>query len=113
MAKPLFRHTARGSNPDKIAMKNQARPTSAPPMTAKARSRSSLLAVNLGVLQVQLANKLSTSKANEAEIAEKSQKVEELSNMLKKSGDPEFIENAARERLGYVCPNEKVFYDVG
>ncbi len=71
-----------------------------------------LLAVNLGVLQVQLVNKLSTSKANEAEIEEKSRKVEELSNMLKKSDDPEFIEDAARERLGYVYPNEKVFYDV-
>lgn len=72
-----------------------------------------LLSVNLGILQVELANKLSQSKENEAEIAEKSKRVEELTNLLEKSNDPEFIEDAARDRLGYVLPNEKVFYDIG
>ena len=72
-----------------------------------------LLSVNLGILQVELANKLSQSKENEAEIAEKSKRVEELTNLLAKSNDPEFIEDAARDRLGYVLPNEKVFYDIG
>lgn len=72
-----------------------------------------LLSVNLGILQVELANKLSQSKENETEIAEKSKRVEELTNLLEKSNDPEFIEDAARDRLGYVLPNEKVFYDIG
>lgn len=72
-----------------------------------------LLSVNLGILQVELANKLGQSKENETEIAEKSKRVEELTNLLEKSNDPEFIEDAARDRLGYVLPNEKVFYDIG
>lgn len=72
-----------------------------------------LLSVNLGILQVELANKLSQSKENETEIAEKSKRVEQLTNLLEKSNDPEFIEDAARDRLGYVLPNEKVFYDIG
>lgn len=72
-----------------------------------------LLSVNLGILQIELANKLSQSKENETEIAEKSKRVEELTNLLEKSNDPEFIEDAARDRLGYVLPNEKVFYDIG
>ena len=72
-----------------------------------------LLSVNLGILQVELANKLSQSKENETEIAEKSKRVEELTNLLEKSNDPEFIEDAERDRLGYVLPNEKVFYDIG
>jgi cell division protein FtsB len=72
-----------------------------------------LLSVNLGILQVELANKLSQSKENETEIAEKSKRVEELTNLLEKSNDPESIEDAARDRLGYVLPNEKVFYDIG
>ncbi len=72
-----------------------------------------LLSVNLGILQVELAGKLSQSEQNEAIIEEKSNQVDELTNLLERSGDPEFIEDAARDRFGHVYPNEKVFYDIG
>ena len=38
-------------------------------------------------------------------------KVEELTRLLEEGDEKELIEKAARERLGYVYPNEQVFID--
>lgn len=38
--------------------------------------------------------------------------VEEKSTLLKNGNDKDFIERAAREKLGYVYPNEHEFIDV-
>ena len=35
-----------------------------------------------------------------------------LSSALEKADDPEFLQELARDQLGYVTPGEKTFYDV-
>lgn len=35
-----------------------------------------------------------------------------LSSALEKADDPEFLQELARDQLGYVTPGEKSFYDV-
>lgn len=69
------------------------------------------LLVNLGYYQVRLANINSQLDALESEKLAKEQQVAELTRLLETSNDPEFIENAARKRLGYVYANERIYYD--
>ena len=69
------------------------------------------LLVNLGYYQVQLVNINSQREALEIERQEKEKKVAELTRLLETSDDPEFIENAARKRLGYVYAYERVYYE--
>ena len=49
----------------------------------------------------------SKAKQNELEL-----KVEELSNLLENGNDQDFIERAAREKLGYVYPDEHKYIDI-
>lgn len=49
----------------------------------------------------------SKTKQNELEL-----KVEELSNLLENGNDQDFIERAAREKLGYVYPDEHKYIDI-
>ena len=35
-----------------------------------------------------------------------------LASALEKADDPEFLQELARDQLGYVTPGEKTFYDV-
>lgn len=69
------------------------------------------LLVNLGYYQVRLVNLKSQSAANERTIEEKTRQIEELTRLLETSDEAKFIEDAARERLGYVFSNERVFYE--
>ena len=69
------------------------------------------LLVNLGYQQVIFVNKTSQLEAQAKEKQEKLMIKEELSRLLETSGDKEFIENAARQKFGYVYPNERVYYD--
>ena len=69
------------------------------------------LLVNLGYYQVRLVNINSQLAALENERQEKEMQVAELTRLLETSDDPEFIENAARKRLGYVYANERVYYE--
>lgn len=69
------------------------------------------LLVNLGYYQVRLVNINSQLAALENERQEKEMQVAELTRLLETSNDPEFIENAARKRLGYVYANERVYYE--
>ena len=40
------------------------------------------------------------------------QENDSLSSALEKADDPEFLQELARDQLGYVTPGEKSFYDV-
>ncbi len=46
------------------------------------------------------------------EKAEKTQKINELVGLLENGTESDFIEKAARERLGYVFSDEKVYIDL-
>ena len=48
----------------------------------------------------------------QTEINETTLRIEEQTNLLENSTQQELIEKAARERLGYVYPNEQVFVDI-
>ena len=48
----------------------------------------------------------------EAEKADLEKKVREYSNLLENGTEKDFIERAAREKLGYVYPDEQVFVDI-
>lgn len=62
-------------------------------------------------LEINLINSKLELKKQETIIAEKTIKVEELTRLLEEGDEKELIEKAARERLGYVYPNEQVFID--
>ena len=61
--------------------------------------------------------KLKTARAEEealdAQIAQIEQENASLQEDLDNAGDPELIEEIAREELGMVVRNEKVFYTIG
>lgn len=44
--------------------------------------------------------------------AQKQNDIDELKAMLSSDSDDELIEKAARERLGYVFPNEETYIDI-
>lgn len=69
------------------------------------------LVVNLGYQQIDYSTKARQLEAQQKEKEEKTMIKEELTRLLETSGDKEFIENAARQKLGYVYPNERVYYD--
>ena len=56
---------------------------------------------------------LSLYQALAAQIAQLERENEALSEDLANAGDPSLIEKIAREELGMVMPNEKVFYTYG
>ena len=62
-------------------------------------------------LQVELINSKQELKERESYLKETTIKVEELTRLLEEGDEKELIEKAARERLGYVYPNEQVFID--
>jgi cell division protein DivIC len=78
-----------------------------------------LLVMILGVgvqlyrLQGQLRSARDEEEALAAQIAQLERENEALSEDLANAGDPSLIEKIAREELGMVMPNEKVFYTYG
>ncbi len=48
----------------------------------------------------------------EAEKADLEKKVKEYNNLLQNGSEKDFIERAARDKLGYVYPDEQVFVDI-
>lgn len=78
-----------------------------------------LLAVLLFLVGAHLLNLREEIRAAEAEkvaLAEKIAAVEQenaaLEASLEKAGDEEYLQELARDQLGLVIPEEKVFYDV-
>ena len=59
-------------------------------------------------LQVSIASK----KTMEQKVAQQMKENEELQALIDGGMDPAYAERIAREKLGYVAPNERVFVDV-
>lgn len=69
------------------------------------------LSYTLITLQIDLISKTQELKERQAYLKDETIKVEELTRLLEDGDERELIEKAARERLGYVYPNEQVFID--
>ena len=76
-----------------------------------------MLLLGVGVQLYRMQEKLKTARAEEealdAQIAQIEQENASLQEDLDNAGDPELIEEIAREELGMVVRNEKVFYTIG
>ena len=76
-----------------------------------------VLILGAGVQLYRLQGQLRTARAEEAalsaQIAQLEKENEALSADIANAGDPELIEKIAREELGMVMQNEKVFYTIG
>ena len=62
-------------------------------------------------LQIELVDKKKVLSERETLLNEKTATVNELTRLLETGDEKELIEIAARERLGYVYPDEQVFID--
>ena len=67
--------------------------------------------VNLIILETQLISNNQTLTKKQQELQATNAHIEELQKMLDNGEEQAFIEKAARERLGYVYPDEQVFID--
>jgi len=69
-----------------------------------------------GVQLLRLQEKIETAEAEKAaleqQLSEQQQENDALSSALDKANDTEYLEELARDQLGYVTPGEKDFYDV-
>ena len=74
-----------------------------------------LLAVTATAL-LRMQDKIETARNEESEIsaqlAAQKQENASLEAALDKANDPEYLQELARDQLGYVTPGEKDFYDV-
>lgn len=70
------------------------------------------LVCNCVKLQVELINQKQTLLEQQQENSELELEIERLSNLIENGDDSDFIEDAARERLGYVFPDEEVYKSV-
>lgn len=61
--------------------------------------------------QITLSGKNKKIEELEAQVQTASEKTEELEAELENLNDPEYLEKIAREKLGLVRPNERVFVD--
>jgi len=73
---------------------------------------SAYIVVSLGNLQIELINSRKELESLTVEQTEKSIKVNELVTLLDNGTEADFIEKAARERLGYVYADEQVYIDL-
>lgn len=75
-----------------------------------------VLIVLVGVQLIHLRAQIETAQAEQAALQSKldaaKQENDALSSALEKADDPEFLQELARDQLGYVTPGEKSFYDV-
>ena len=76
-----------------------------------------VLLLGVGVQLYRMQEKLKTARDEEAALAAQIAQVEQenaqLQEDLDRAGDPELIEEIAREELGMVVPDEKVFFIYG
>ncbi len=70
------------------------------------------LVANCIKLQVELVNEKQTLKEQQQQNSEIKLEIERLSNLIENGDDADFIEDAARERLGFVFPEEDVYKSV-
>ncbi len=60
----------------------------------------------------QIAAAQSEQQALQEQLNAAKQENDALASALEKADDPEFLQELARDQLGYVTPGEKSFYDV-
>lgn len=76
-----------------------------------------VLLLGVGIQLYRMQEQLKTARDEEAALAEQIAQVEKenaaLQEDLDNADNPELIEDIAREELGMVTPNEKVFYAIG
>ena len=75
-----------------------------------------ILIVLVGVQLVHLRGQIEQAKGKltglKSELAAAKQENDSLASALEKADDPAFLQELARDQLGYVTPGEKSFYDV-
>ena len=71
-----------------------------------------LLGVELVRIRTQIAAAEDEQQALQVKLDAAKQENDALSSALEKADDPEFLQELARDQLGYVTPGEKTFYDV-
>lgn len=75
-----------------------------------------ILIVLVGVQLVHLRGQIEQAKGEltglKSELAAAKQENDSLASALEKADDPAFLQELARDQLGYVTPGEKSFYDV-
>lgn len=70
------------------------------------------LVISCVKLQVELVNQKQVLNEQQQENLEIELEIERLSDLIENGDDADFIEDAARERLGFVFPNEEVYKSV-
>ena len=68
--------------------------------------------VSLVQLQIDLVNKKQELAALNSQITAQQQENASLQTVVDTGGDLSFIEKIAREQLGYVSPDERVYIDI-
>lgn len=68
--------------------------------------------ISIGSLVKELSESREALAEVKTEIKETSSRIDENQNFLENSTEEELVEKAAREKLGYVYPNEQVFVDI-
>ncbi len=63
-------------------------------------------------LQIQVSDSNAKVSQAQEELEKQNNKNEELKRLLENGKEAEIVERIARERLDYVMPDEKVFYDI-
>ncbi len=71
-----------------------------------------LLGVELVHIRAQIDEAETAQQELQAKLDAARQENDALSSALEKADDPEFLQELARDQLGYVTPGEKTFYDV-
>ena len=76
-----------------------------------------VLLLGIGIQLYRMQDRLKTARAEEDALTQQIAQVEkenaQLQEDLDNAGDPELIEEIAREELGMVVQDEKVFYTIG
>lgn len=71
-----------------------------------------LVGVQLIHLRTQIESAQNQLTALKSDLDSAKQANDALASALEKADDPEFLQELARDQLGYVTPGEKSFYDV-
>ena len=68
-------------------------------------------AFSLVSLQMELVSAKKELSEKQAILSEKKARINELNDLLENGTEKELIEKAARDRLGYVYPDEQIYID--
>lgn len=70
------------------------------------------LVISVGKLIPELRERQGERLSVETQISETQARIDEINNLIENGTEEEILEKAARDRLGYVYPNEQVFVDI-